>query len=175
MFNIIQTRSKSFLDLGVIDQEGNHLAYVGPYYNTLKGVNYKNEDWFHAVMSTGVYVSDVFMGFRKIPHFIIAVMVREKNQVWILRATIDSDIIENIVRAAWIGKKGDAFIINRENILQTRPASAALLENPKAPDFSAAGGTKVEESCRGETISLPPASSKRKSGCWSSGKTPRNT
>ena len=30
VFNIIQTRSKSFLDLGVIDHEGNHLAYVGP-------------------------------------------------------------------------------------------------------------------------------------------------
>jgi two-component system NtrC family sensor kinase len=44
VFNIIQTRSKSFLDIGVIDQDGNHLAYVGPYYNLLKAVNYKNED-----------------------------------------------------------------------------------------------------------------------------------
>ena len=80
VFNIIQTRSKSFLDLGVIDEEGNHLAYVGPYYNLLKKVNYKDETWFHEVMATGVYVSDVFLGFRKIPHFIIAVMVREKNK-----------------------------------------------------------------------------------------------
>ena len=38
-------------------------------------------------------------------HFIIAVLVREKNQSWILRATIDSDIIDRIVRAAWIGKR----------------------------------------------------------------------
>ncbi len=30
VFNIIQARSKSYLDLGIIDQEGNHLAYVGP-------------------------------------------------------------------------------------------------------------------------------------------------
>ncbi len=36
VFNIIQARSKSYLDLGVIDQEGNHLAYVGPYYSILK-------------------------------------------------------------------------------------------------------------------------------------------
>ena len=146
VFNIIQTRSKSFLDLGVIDHEGNHLAYVGPYYNILKGVNYKNEDWFSAVMTTGTYISDVFMGFRKIPHFIIAVMVREKNRVWILRATIDSDILENIVRAAQLGKKGDAFIINRENILQTAPRfSGKLLEHPITPDFAAASGTRVEE------------------------------
>ncbi len=146
VFNIIQTRSKSFLDIGVIDQDGNHLAYVGPYYSILKAVNYKNEDWFHAVMSTGVYISDVFMGFRKIPHFIIAVLVREKNQSWILRATIDSDIIENIVRAAWIGKKGDAFIINRNNIMQTASRfSGKVLDTPTTPDFSAAGGTQAEE------------------------------
>jgi two-component system NtrC family sensor kinase len=36
VFNIIQTRSKSFLDLGVIGEDGNHLAYVGPYYSILK-------------------------------------------------------------------------------------------------------------------------------------------
>ena len=36
VFNIIQTRSKSFLDLGIIDEDGNHLAYVGPYYNTVE-------------------------------------------------------------------------------------------------------------------------------------------
>jgi len=151
VFNIIQTRSKSFLDIGVIDQDGNHLAYVGPYYSILKAVNYKNEDWFYAVMSTGVYVSDVFMGFRKIPHFIIAVLVREKNQSWILRATIDSDIIDHMVQAAWIGKKGDAFIINRKNVLQTGPRlSGEVLGQPKTPDFSATTGTQVEDLTFGE-------------------------
>jgi two-component system, NtrC family, sensor kinase len=153
VFNIIQTRSKSFLDLGVIDEEGNHLAYVGPHYSLLKKVNYKDEKWFNEVMATGVYVSDVFLGFRKIPHFIIAVMVREKNQSWVLRATIDSDIIDNIVRAAWVGKKGDAFIINRENVLQTTPRfGGKVMEPPRAPDFAAATGTTVEEmDFRGET------------------------
>jgi two-component system, NtrC family, sensor kinase len=154
VFNIIQTRSKSFLDLGVIDEDGNHLAYVGPYYSILKKVNYKDETWFHEVMATGVYVSDVFLGFRKIPHFIIAVVVREKNRSWVLRATIDSDIIDNIVRGAWIGKKGDALIINRENVLQTTPRfGGKVMEPPNAPDFAAATGTTVEEiDFRGETI-----------------------
>ena len=156
VFNIIQTRSRSFLDLGIIDEDGNHLAYVGPYYSTLKKVNYKDAAWFHEVIATGVQVSDVFLGFRKVPHFIIAVMVREKNRSWILRATIDADIIDNIVRAAWIGKKGDAFIINRENVLQTTPRfGGKVMEPPKAPDFAAATGTAVEEmDFRGETLPL---------------------
>ncbi len=73
-------------------------------------------------------------------------MVREKNQSWILRATIDSDIIENIVRAAWIGKRGDAFIINRTNILQTSPRfGGAILEQPRAPDFSKVTAPEAEE------------------------------
>ena len=146
VFNIMQARSKSYMDLGVIGEDGNHLAYVGPYYNILKGVNYKNEDWFAGVMASGIYISDVFLGFRKVPHFVIAVLVREGNKVWILRATIDSDIIENIVHAAQVGKTGDAFIVNRQNILQTSPRfSGKHLEKPITPDFSAAVGTEVEE------------------------------
>jgi two-component system NtrC family sensor kinase len=145
VFNIMQSRSKSYIDLGVIDSEGYHLAYVGPYYNILKDVNYKNEDWFSAVMASGVYVSDVFLGFRKAPHFIIAVLVREGNRSWILRATIDSEIIENLVRAAWIGKRGDAYIINRNNVLQTAPRfSGDLFGQPRGPDFAKAMGIHVE-------------------------------
>jgi len=112
----------------------------------LKSANYKDEEWFHAVMSTGVYVSDVFLGFRKSPHFIIAVMVREGSQSWILRATIDSDIIENIVRAAWVGKMGDAFIIDGNDILQTQPRfSGAVLQPASPPDFSKASVPRAEE------------------------------
>lgn len=151
VFNIIQAHSRSYIDLGVINEEGDHLAYVGPYHSILKGVNYKNEEWFSAVMASGVHISDVFTGFRKIPHFVIAIMVRERNKNWILRATIDSEIVENIVRAAWIGKRGDAFIVNRQNILQTNPRFCGkLLEPPSCPesfycpDYSAAVGTRVE-------------------------------
>jgi two-component system, NtrC family, sensor kinase len=152
VFNIMQTQSRSYMDLGVIDQEGNHLAYVGPYYSILKGVNYKEEEWFSAVMAHGTHISDVFLGFRRVPHFIIAVLVREGPRVWILRATIDSDIIENIVRAAKIGKRGDAFIVNRDNILQTSPRfCGTLLERPACPpgyfcpDYSRAVALRVDE------------------------------
>jgi two-component system, NtrC family, sensor kinase len=144
VFNIMQTRSKSYIDIGIIDQEGNHLAYIGPYPE-LKGVNYKNEDWFQSVMSGGVYISDVFLGYRKFPHFIIAVMSREGNKSWILRATINSEIIDHILWAAQAGKKGDAFIVNKRNILQTAPRfGGELFGQPKSPDFSKTVETQVE-------------------------------
>jgi len=145
VFNAMQSRSKSFIDLGIIDSDGNHLAYVGPYHDKLMSVNYAHEDWFHAVQSSGAYVSDVFLGFRKAPHFIIAVTTVQNNRVWILRATINSAIIDEIVAGAQIGKRGDAFIVNRGNILQTAPRfSGKLLTHPSSPDFSSSRGLIVE-------------------------------
>lgn len=145
VFNAMQSRSKSFIDLGIIDSEGNHLAYVGPYHDKLMSVNYAHEDWFNAVQSTGAYVSDVFLGFRKAPHFIIAVTTVQNNRVWILRATINSAIIDEIVAGAQIGKRGDAFIVNRANILQTAPRfSGKLLTHPSSPDFSSSRALIVE-------------------------------
>jgi len=119
IFDVMKLRAGAFVDLGVIDSAGAHRAYVGPY--DLRGLNYYDQPWFDEVMSKGVYISDVYMGYRRLPHFIIAVLRREKQQSWILRATIDPEIFGSIVRAAKVGKTGDAYILNREGIFQTRP------------------------------------------------------
>lgn len=143
VFTLMQTRSKSFIDIGIIDQEGNHIAYVGPFH--LKGLNYRNEEWFHETMLKRIYISDVFTGFRKFPHLIIAVMRREGDRTWILRATIDTDIFDSLVKAAQVGQKGDAFVMNKENILQTTPRfEGDLLTRANYPKFSKFAGTRVE-------------------------------
>lgn len=144
VFTLMQTRSKSFVDIGIIDQEGNHVAYVGPY--KLEGVNYKNEEWFHEVMLRGVYISDVFMGFRKFPHFIIAVMRREGDRTWILRATIDTEIFDAMVKAAQVGKHGDAYVVNKSGVLQTAPRfGGRLLSKIETPIITQFPGIHVEE------------------------------
>lgn len=142
LFDIVQGSSKSFIDLGVIDQEGNHVAYAGPY--NLKGLNYRNEPWFTEAMVRGQYISDVFTGFRKFPHIIIAVTRREGNSRWILRATIDSEVFNSLVRRVQVGPRGDAFIINRNKILQT-PArfGGPVLSQLDVPEFTFFSGTRV--------------------------------
>ncbi|MGE4291837.1 MAG: ATP-binding protein [Desulfovibrio sp.] len=117
LFETIQAGSNSFIDLGVIGQDGRHAAYAGPF--ELRDVNYSSEDWYHQVMLKGVYVSDVFMGFRNYPHFIIAVLRREGGKTWILRATIDSEVFNSMVQNVQVGKRGDAFLVNGEGVLQT--------------------------------------------------------
>jgi len=119
IFTVMNSRAGAFVDLGVISNSGQHLTYVGPY--DLKGLNYYQHPWFDDVMSKGVYVSNVYMGYRKSPHFIIAVRRQEGLNSWILRATIDPDIFGDIVRSAQVGKTGDAYILDRKGVYQTYP------------------------------------------------------
>jgi two-component system NtrC family sensor kinase len=115
----MQLSSKTFIDLGLINEDGVHVSYSGPY--NLSQANYKHEDWFNQVMVRNIFVSDVFEGFRGFPHMIIAVKKQEKGKVWILRATIDSDVFDSLVRWLQIGDLGDAYLVNRAGELQTRP------------------------------------------------------
>jgi two-component system, NtrC family, sensor kinase len=132
IFKIMNQRAGAFTDLGVIDASGIQRAYVGPF--NLKGYDYHSQHWFAEVMSKGLYISDVYMGYRNMPHFIIAVQRQENDTVWILRATIDSDIFEGIVRSAQIGRTGDAYIINQEGIYQTPPRFSSKILDQSSID-----------------------------------------
>jgi len=116
----------SFIDLGVIDHDGKHLAYIGPY--NLLDRNYSQTEWFKQVMLQGQYVSDVFLGFRGVPHIIIAVKVSGSRGNWILRAAIDCDKLDQFVRTGMIGETGDTYIINSGGVYQTSPRQGKILE-----------------------------------------------
>ena len=78
VFSQLQRTSSAFADLGIFDDSGIHVAYHGPY--NLTGKVYRDAPWFQQTMENGIYISDVFMGYRSIPHFIIAVAKRNKER-----------------------------------------------------------------------------------------------
>lgn len=117
VFNTLQTHGRSYIDLGVIDENGRHVAYVGPY--GLKDVNYKDAPWFHETMVRGTYISDVFLGFRNLPHIIIAVLRHEGEHAWILRATLDMNTLESLVQSGQFDASMDSFLVNSGAVLQT--------------------------------------------------------
>jgi two-component system, NtrC family, sensor kinase len=132
IFEILNRKDGSFTDLGVICEKGNHLAYVGPF--DLMDKNYFNEFWFKEVMQSGIFVSDMFMGFRKVPHYIIAVVREEDGVRWILRATVDTDVFRSLVESTRVGKTGEVLLVNREGVFQTSPRfSGKIME--KAPFY----------------------------------------
>ncbi|MCJ7595968.1 MAG: sensor histidine kinase [Desulfobacterales bacterium] len=165
IFQVMNMRAGAFVDLGVISPSGQHLAYVGPY--DLKGLNYYQETWFGEVMSKGIYISDVYMGYRQLPHFIIAVRRQEGGTSWILRATIDPDIFGGIARSAQVGRTGDAFIINREGVYQTRPRFEGQILSQAALDPLLFGGrTTVIERKNGRGQKILYAGSWLKNDKW---------
>jgi len=108
-----------FQDLGVVNAEGSQLAYAGPF--TLGHADYSDAEWFKDAMRNDYYISDVFLGLRGLPHFIIAVRQSYKGTYWILRSTIDFKAFNTLVENLRIGKTGFAFILNKEGEFQTRP------------------------------------------------------
>jgi two-component system NtrC family sensor kinase len=107
-----------FVDLGLIDSSGLQRSYAGPY--GLEGKNYKDQTWFDEVQLRGVYISDVFLGYRKFPHFVIAIkMDTPEGDFYVLRATIDTEKFNNLISGISLRPGSDMFIINLEGILQT--------------------------------------------------------
>ncbi|MFW5640367.1 MAG: sensor histidine kinase [Thermodesulfobacteriota bacterium] len=119
LLNNLQNEFTGFIDLGVIDANGRQSAYVGPY--PLEGADYSDQDWFKEVMERGYYISDIFMGFRRIPHLAIAFKHDLPNgDFFVLRATLDNERFEDMLSNLLISGEGDAFLINHEGILQTQ-------------------------------------------------------
>ncbi len=118
VFEVIQQPAGMLTDVGLIDQDGNHVRYVGPY--DLAGKNYRDAEWFPLVVERGVYVSDMFLGKREVPHFVIAVKRVEGDRFWILRVTVNTDYFSKLVDGVRMGSTGESFIVNSQGLYQTK-------------------------------------------------------
>jgi two-component system NtrC family sensor kinase len=118
IFNVLINEYCCLVDLGLINKKGIQLSYAGPY--DFLGKDYSEQKWFQEVVVKGTYISDVFMGYRKFPHVAVAVLRRTENgSALILRATIDTSKFDNIIASMGLNPESDAFLINRNGIIQT--------------------------------------------------------
>jgi two-component system, NtrC family, sensor kinase len=113
-----------FEDLGLIDEQGIQVAYAGPY--KLVKAEYADAEWFNEAIKQDNYISDVFLGLRRLPHFIVSVKKNDGEKTWLLRSTINFTAFNDLVENLQIGKTGFAFIVNREGNFQTKPKSDAI-------------------------------------------------
>ena len=118
IFSVLTNQYLGLIDLGLIDAKGIQLSYTGPY--DFLGKDYSQQSWFREVLVKGVYISDVFMGYRQFPHVAIAVLRRtEDDRSWVLRATIDTSKFDDLISSMGLTPESDAFLINRKGTLQT--------------------------------------------------------
>ncbi|GAB6144831.1 sensor histidine kinase [Desulfocicer niacini] len=135
IFENLKKRSGAFVDLGLFDSQGIHRKYAGKF-QLLEGKEYKNEVWFKKVMETGFYISDIFSGYRNVPHFVIAVKKSAGKAAWVLRATIDTLAFDRMVSRVRIGKTGESYILNTSGVSQTERRSGGIGIMEKDPEYS---------------------------------------
>ena len=134
-----------FMDLGFINARGEQETYVGDF--ELKDKNYSNQPWFQQVVDQGIYISDVFLGFRNLPHLVIAVKQSSANGSFnVLRASIGILPFEDLLANLELGAAGDVFIVNQKGILQTNSRyHGAVLERIALPLPQNHAATEVVE------------------------------
>ncbi len=115
-----------FVDLGVVNADGEQIAYAGPF--KLDKAHYSDAKWFQQAMQRQYFISDVFLGLRGLPHFIVAVKTSRDGHTWILRSTIDFVAFNTLVESIRLGETGFAIILNKEGKLQTTPMSKPSLD-----------------------------------------------
>lgn len=141
IFANLQKNFPAFQDLGVFDAQGNHVAYVGPF--NLEGKNYAQTEWFKAIQHQEVYVSDVFLGYRNVPHFVLVVRREEQGRPWYLRATIDPAFFSRLVESIRIGETGEAYLVNDQGQLQSPRRSGGVLMEVDSDRFLYRAGPEV--------------------------------
>ena len=106
------------IDLSVINNRGTQVAYAGPF--ELEGKDYSNQLWFIECQKRYFYVSEIFHGYRDVPHIIIAVRsLRADGEFFILRATLETQRLITTLSSYETGEYSDIFLINRAGIIQT--------------------------------------------------------
>jgi two-component system NtrC family sensor kinase len=114
------------VDLGVVSEQGVQVAYAGAF--RLERANYSEAHWFQQAIQREYYISDVFLGLRRQPHFIVAVKQARQGTAAIVRATIDFEAFNSLVESIRVGKTGSAFIVNWQGDYQTKVRSEAGLD-----------------------------------------------
>lgn len=116
--NLQKSFGGGFLDIGIIDASGYQKNYVGPY--SLEGKDYSGQEWYKQVIEHGVHISDVFLGYRQVPHIVIAVKKDLPNGYsYVLRSALGIAPFEDLLSPLQLSGMGDAFMINHDGILQT--------------------------------------------------------
>lgn len=127
------------VDLGTLDSSGVQRAYVGPY--PFQGINYSDQEWFQNAYSRKTDVSDIFTGYRGVPHFVVTVTsgAPGTDRYWMLRASINSEHLSNYITTINTDDSTDMFLVGVDGTLRTQSRNHGKIGDVYSMDLSAAG------------------------------------
>lgn len=154
------------VDLGALDQTGVQRAYVGPY--PFQGINYSDQEWFQNAYSRKTYISDIFSGYRGVPHFVVTVTSGAPGtyQYWMLRSSIDAEHLASYISTINTDSSTDMFLVGADGTLKTQSANHGKIGDAYNGDLSATGNkiTVLERNDDGSPVLV--ASSKLDGMPW---------
>ncbi len=105
-------------DLSVIADNGTQVTYAGPF--NLEGKDYGHQPWFMECQQHNACVSEIFSGYRNVPHIVVAVKsMRPDGRFFVLRATLETERLIQALSSYKTGEHADIFLVNRNGLLQT--------------------------------------------------------
>lgn len=105
-------------DLSVIADTGTQVTYAGPF--NLEGKDYSKQPWFMECQQHNAVVSEIFSGYRDVPHIVVAVKsMRPDGRFFVLRATLETERLIQTLSSYKTGEHADIFLVNRNGLLQT--------------------------------------------------------
>lgn len=140
----LKRNSRSFVDVGYFDSSGVQAAYAGPY-PSLEKRNYSSEEWYTNLKNNddNYIITDIYLGFRQVPHFTIAVSRLINGQFMVLRATLDPGIIYEYMRTLEGANEVLVSIVNKAGYYQLvtphmgTPLESASIVPPQSPRLGA--------------------------------------
>ena len=162
LYRRLKSNYPGVVDLGIIDHKGIQRAYAGPF--DLLGKDYSDRECFKAVSVNKTFIGMVEMGYRKVPHFCIAVssLDPDTGQSWVFRTNIDVTTLDNYIEKTASGGLSDIFLVasRGEPLLQSssRHFGSPLSPYPYELPHNRHGITITEEAGGVEDIILKAVS-----------------
>ncbi|WP_319522516.1 ATP-binding protein [uncultured Desulfosarcina sp.] len=106
-------------DLEVFDIQGNQLVHQGHLARETR--NYADRTWFQRAGATGVWISDLELGYRQVPHVSIAVRREKGPPFLIVRASLNGGDLQRQLQPSWKAFTAtDVFLIDQKGDYQAR-------------------------------------------------------
>jgi two-component system NtrC family sensor kinase len=132
----LKKSSDTFVDIGFFDSSGLQVGYAGPF-PSLERQDYSMETWYVELHNKpdNFIITDIYLGFRKEPHFTIGVNRVIANQYIVMRATLDPKKIYEYITS--LQGTGEVYtsIVNKDGYYQvvTQHVGTLLEESSIVP------------------------------------------
>lgn len=111
--------SEAFSDLDFFNSEGLRVSHAGEF-SSLEKRDYSNENWYLQLNGSHkrFIITDIYLGYRRKPHFTIAVSRYIGDSNYVLRATLDHSKIYDYIKSIEKSTDANISIVNQKGYYQ---------------------------------------------------------